>query len=106
MNRLRELRDLNDLTQDVVASHIGITRAAYSNLERGKRQCDAETLIKLSKLYNVTVGYLLGVETKKEPAAQGSELDPRVLTLISRLNSENTDKMLGYGEFLLTSQEK
>lgn len=75
MNRLKELRILHSLTQDAVASHIGITRAAYTNLENEKRQCDTQTLLKLSDLYSVSVGCVLGVE----PIFQQKENSPALI---------------------------
>ena len=64
--RLKELRTSNRYTQEFVAFHLGITRAAYTNLENGKRQCDPQTLIKLADLYHVSVGYLIGHDTDEE----------------------------------------
>lgn len=62
MNRLKEIRKQNKLTQDQVASIIGVAKTTYCNYENGVREIDIDTLKKLSHYYNVTIGYLLGVE--------------------------------------------
>ena len=58
-NRVRELREDNDYTQQYVADKIGITQRKYSYIETGTQQLTAEILVSLSTLYNVRVDYLL-----------------------------------------------
>lgn len=58
-NRVRELREDNDYTQQYVANRIGITQRKYSYIETGTQQLTAEILVALSALYNVSVDYLL-----------------------------------------------
>ena len=58
-NRIRDLREDNDLTQQQVADKIGITQRKYSYIETGTQPLTDEILVKLSKLYNVSVDYIL-----------------------------------------------
>lgn len=58
-NRVRELREDNDYTQQYVADKIGITQRKYSYIETGTQQLTAKILVALSTLYNVSVDYLL-----------------------------------------------
>ena len=57
--RLKELRKVNNYTQDYVAAVIGTTRQTYSHYETGRRKPSTETLYKLSGLYNLSVDDLL-----------------------------------------------
>lgn len=57
--RLKELRKVNNYTQDYVAVVIGTTRQTYSHYETGRRKPSTETLYKLSGLYNISVDDLL-----------------------------------------------
>ena len=57
--RLKELRKVNNYTQDYVAAVIGTTRQTYSHYETGRRKPSTETLYKLSGLYNISVDDLL-----------------------------------------------
>lgn len=59
--RLRELRDENELTQEKVAAFLNIKQNTYSQYENGRRQVPTEVLIKLSRLYKVSVDYILGL---------------------------------------------
>ena len=60
MNRLKELRKANGLTQVELAKQIGIGQSGYSDWERGVTKIDTETAAKLAALFSVSVGYLLG----------------------------------------------
>ncbi|CAN2923954.1 helix-turn-helix domain-containing protein [Streptococcus dysgalactiae] len=59
--RIRDLREDNDLTQKEVATILSFTHSAYAKIERGKRILSAEVLIKISNIYGVNIDYLLGL---------------------------------------------
>ena len=65
-NRIKDLREDHDLSQQQVADAIGITQRKYSYLETGTQQLTADILIKLSEYYNVSIDYLLRQTNKKE----------------------------------------
>lgn len=58
-NRIRDLREDHDLTQQQVADAIGITQRKYSYVETGQQQLTADILIKLADFYNVSIDYIL-----------------------------------------------
>lgn len=60
--RIVELRKKRGLTQAELAKSIGISRSALSLYEIEKREPDIDTLGKLSALFEVPVGYILGNE--------------------------------------------
>ena len=60
--KLKELREENNLTQSQIAEFFNIKQNTYSQYENEKRQLPIDVLIKLSKLYNVTTDYILGLE--------------------------------------------
>lgn len=57
---LKQLRAAKKVTQENVASYLGISRAAYTNIENGKRDPDTSTLRALAAYFEVTVDSLLG----------------------------------------------
>ena len=61
-DNLRLLRKNFKLTQQEVADILGVDRSTYTFYEAGKSTPTKENIIKLCDIYNVTVGYLLGVE--------------------------------------------
>lgn len=58
-NRIKDLREDNDFTQQQVADKIGITQRKYSYIETGTQPLTDEILIALSKLYNTSIDYIL-----------------------------------------------
>lgn len=63
--RIRDLREDNDLTQKEMAKILNCSQQVYSNYELGQRDIPTEILIKLSKFYNISVDYILGLTDKK-----------------------------------------
>lgn len=58
-NRIKDLREDNDFTQQQVADKIGITQRKYSYIETGTQMLTDEILVKLSNLYDVSIDYML-----------------------------------------------
>ena len=58
-NRIRDLREDHDYSQQKVANALNITQRKYSYLETGVQQWTDELLVKLSRFYNVSIDYLL-----------------------------------------------
>ncbi len=61
-DQLKKVRNDHGLKQHEVAVLLGIDRSTYAFYETGKTYPSPESIIKLADAYNVTVGYLLGVE--------------------------------------------
>lgn len=59
--RIRDLREDRDLKQREVAEYLNCSQQVYSNYELGQRDVPSETLIRLSRLYNVSVDYILSL---------------------------------------------
>lgn len=60
-DRIRDLREDKDLNQSQVAKILNISQSTYSRYENGNLDVPTEVLIALSKLYNVSVDYILGL---------------------------------------------
>ena len=65
--RIRNLREDHDLKQEDIARLLHCTQACYSNYETGKRDIPTEVLRTLADFYHVSVDYLLGQTSRKEP---------------------------------------
>ncbi len=59
--RIRDLREDNDLTQKQMAKTLNCSQQVYSNYELGQRDIPTDILIKLSKYYKVSTDYILGL---------------------------------------------
>ncbi|MCZ3622861.1 helix-turn-helix domain-containing protein [Lactobacillus mulieris] len=58
--RLKNLREANNLSQEEVASRLKISRQSISKWELGDSIPDIEKLTELSKIYGVSLDYLVG----------------------------------------------
>jgi transcriptional regulator, XRE family len=58
--RLKELREEYNLTQEQLGEIIGYTQSGIARWEQAERQPDIDMLIKLAVFFNVSVDYLVG----------------------------------------------
>ena len=58
--RIRDLREDHDMKQRKVAEYLNCSQQVYSNYELGQRDVPTSVLIGLSKLYDVSIDYILG----------------------------------------------
>ena len=65
--RVRDMREDNDMSQQQVADLLGITRQQYQLYESGKREMPMHLFVKLAQRYNVSLDYLAGIRSDKTP---------------------------------------
>lgn len=61
-DKLRGLREDNDLTQTQVAEVLGTSQTMYARYERGANEMPIHHLVTLCKFYNISADYLLGTQ--------------------------------------------
>ena len=66
MNRIRETREGKGLSQKQVAIEVGVKSPSVSNWESGKTTPTPENYIAMARLFNVSVDYLMGIDTLGE----------------------------------------
>lgn len=67
MNRLREIREDNDLFQKDIAAILNVSQQTYSRYENGEISIDKDSLIKLATYYNTSIDYLLYLTDERKP---------------------------------------
>lgn len=65
--RLRQLREDKDMTQNEMADLLHCTQVCYSRYERGKRDLPTDVLIRLANFYSTSIDYLLGQTDETNP---------------------------------------
>ena len=65
VNRMKNLREDADFTQEYVAHFLGTSQTMYARYERGANEMPIRHLLSLCKLYHVSADYLLGLTNKK-----------------------------------------
>ncbi len=65
--RLKDLREDNDKSQENIALVLGVTRQQYQLYESGKRELPMHHFITLARYYNISLDYLAGlIDTPKK----------------------------------------
>ena len=107
MERLRYLRKLHALSMKELGSLLGLAESTISLYEKGKRQPDNETLVKIAEYFNVSVDYLLGRENEKTPpAAELTEDERELLNNFRALNPTMRKYALEIIKAALSTQEQ
>ncbi|OZE43156.1 MULTISPECIES: helix-turn-helix domain-containing protein [unclassified Rhodococcus (in: high G+C Gram-positive bacteria)] len=99
-NRLREVREYLNLSQQDVAGATGIPRSAISDIERGQRKVDSLELRKFSKLYRYPVSYLLG----DDPDESNIEV-VALARAVTDLTEQDRNEVVRFAEFLRFSAQ-
>lgn len=73
MNRISELRAKLGISMKEAAARLDMPYTTYVNYEKGTREPNSETLIKLSRFFGTSIDYLLG---KQEPDSIPSGFEP------------------------------
>ena len=81
--RIAELRLGFGWRQVDLAQHLGVAKQTVSNWENENIQPSVEMLVRLSKTFNVTTDYMLGLESTPRLSVEG--LPVNVIAHISQL---------------------
>lgn len=104
--RIRKSREKMKLTQEGLAERIGITNAAISNYETGKKPPGLETLVRIAEELRVSIDWLLGYDCnylnmealwtvldQYEPNISFNEEDKEPYAVL-KFNTDNTPKIV------------
>ena len=67
MERIRNLREDKDLSQNEIAKILNCSQTTYSRYETGDLNIPVDSLIKLAKYFNTSIDYLTGLTDEKKP---------------------------------------
>lgn len=108
MNRLKELREFHDLTQDRAAKIGFIVPRTYIRYESGERIMPLDTAVYYAKYYNVSLDYLAGVTDQTGNSAQAEipqsvKITPQLMNSLKHLTDEQQIRL---AEFLNSLKRK
>ncbi len=96
--RLKQLRQKHKLTQSELADILGLKPTAVSNYESRRNEPSFDKLIALSKYFDVSCDYLLGISDAYLPVG-GEVLDKDIVDFFSIYQQLNTDSVKELQEF-------
>lgn len=65
--RIRDLRQDNELTQEQVSKILHVCQRTYSDYETGTTRIPVDSLIRLAEYYDIDMNYICGLTNKKSP---------------------------------------
>lgn len=86
--KLKELRITKRLTQEQLATQLGLTKFVVSAYETGIRMPSYDVLLGIASVFNVTTDFLLGVEKTSDNTIDVSGLTEHQRELTRRLIRE------------------
>ncbi|GFI61318.1 HTH-type transcriptional regulator ImmR [Clostridiales bacterium] len=108
-NRMKDLRERKNLKQFEIAEYLGTTQQNYSKYENGKIDLPIYHLGPLSKLYNVSTDYILGLTMSENDLhtimTHAGKDNSKILEEIATLDLENIKLLLDFIEFLKFKQK-
>lgn len=94
--RIKKLREENNISQIDLAEYLGISQQALSKWENGKNEPDNDSLIKIAKYFNVSTDYLLGnSESRSNIQPYENELEKVLFSKAKELSEEDKKAVLG-----------
>jgi len=90
-DRIKSLRENQNMTQSTLAKHLGITRSSVNAWEMGISVPSTQYVVELAHIFKVSTDYLLGIETTSSISIEGlTENDVKIInTLILHLKNKN-----------------
>ena len=103
MNRLKELRKQQKLTQEEMAQILKTQQRTYSGYEIGRSEPNLDTLCKLADYYGVTLDYLIGRDYKNE-LGYINDSEKELLNIFRQLKPINQIKIIAEIKGILIAQ--
>lgn len=90
-DRIRYLREKNEMTQTDLAKKLGISRSAVNFWEMSLSSPSINNVIEMSRIFNVTTDYILSTSDKLfvDISELGNEEKQVILKLVECLKSKN-----------------
>lgn len=91
-DRIKNLREVQNMTQTDLAKQLGITRSSVNAWEMGISVPSTQYIVELASIFKISTDYLLGVGTFSSVCISGlTEEDIHIVySLISHLRQKNS----------------
>lgn len=97
-DRVKKERVLRQMTQKELSKLLGVSPSTVGMYEQNRRQPDSETIIKLSKIFNVSTDYLLGRTDIKNPSDETPNEHKEADEFLKRLKEEMIKEGIDFDE--------
>ena len=97
-NRIRDLREDSDLTQERLAEILDMHKTTYTNYEQGKHTVPLDFAVTIAKYYGVSLDYIAGLTNDKRGFSHSdlTKEQTQLLRLIEKLSPEERKKTVSF----------
>jgi transcriptional regulator with XRE-family HTH domain len=99
--RIRDLREDEELTQRELATMIYDTQQHYQLYESGKREPPFALIIKLAEIYKVSIDYIAGITNNKGGLHQITQEEQQILNKYNSLTEKQKGRIIQLMDMLL-----
>ncbi len=93
MIKLFELRVEQNLSQREMAKKLNISQGTYNNWENGKTEPSISDLIEISKMFKVSVDYLIGNQEEEVSVKEDESTLRKIYRAIQKLDQESLEAL-------------
>lgn len=104
--RIKDLREDKDLTQEQVATKLGIYTTQYCRYENSQGNKFFDAMIAIAQMYGVSLDYIAGMTNDKGGLHKNSKEESYILSLYNSLSEKRKGKVELYLEQLNRQQSK
>ena len=107
-NRIKDLREDSDLTQEQLVSQLGMHKTTYTNYEQGKHTVPFDFAVTLSKFYGVSIDYIAGLTNNKKglTASSLSDYESELIEKVRKLSELDKGRVIGTVDNLIDKATK
>ena len=106
LDNLRKIREKRNITQVKLATDLGVTQELISRYELGSSFPQVHMLISLSKYFNCSVDYLLGLTDVETPIKYlSSNHNADIISKYNALSNKDKSHIDSYLSFLLSNSK-
>ena len=96
-NRVMELREEKRMSQVHLSIELDVTQETVSAYERGKHHPSIKSLLIMSKLFNASIDYILGVSDIRYPLKENQlPLNETAILLLLNLNDSQKETVIAF----------
>lgn len=104
--RIRDLREDEQLTQKEIAAKVYDTQQHYQLYESGKREPPFSFIIQLSKIYGVSIDYIAGITNSKGGTHKNSREESEILSKYNSLSDKRKGRVLQLLDMLYDEEQE
>ena len=107
-NRIKDLREDSDLTQEQLVKQLDMHKTTYTNYEQGKHTVPFDFAVTLAKFYGVSIDYIAGLTNNKKgiTASSLSAYESELIEKVRQLNELDKGRVIGTIDTLIDKANK